>query len=114
MKRSILRAVMHITVLWMVEVIGIMILSNVIPGLVVKDWRAAILWMATIGLLNAILWPTISRITLPFLAFTFGIGALVLNGTIIWLSSLIVPGVATVLMSRLADRHRARSLGSSG
>jgi uncharacterized membrane protein YvlD (DUF360 family) len=85
---------MHITVLWMVEVIGIMILSNVIPGLVVKDWRAAILWMATIGLLNAILWPTISRITLPFLAFTFGIGALVLNGTIIWLSSLIVPGVS--------------------
>ena len=46
------------------------------------------------GLLNAIFWPISSRLTFPFLVYTVGIGALLLNGLAIWLTSQFVEGIA--------------------
>ena len=47
---------------------------------------------AVIGLLNAVLWPILSYFLVPFAVLTLGIGALLLNGLVVWLASLIVPG----------------------
>ena len=91
---SIPRVVLHIVVLWIVEVVGVMAMSRVVPGLVVQDWRAAFFLVAAIGLLNALLWPVLSKLALPFIVFTLGVGALVLNGLIVWLASLFVSGVS--------------------
>jgi uncharacterized membrane protein YvlD (DUF360 family) len=91
---SIPRIAVHIAVLWIIEAVGIVIMSRIVPGLIVEDWRAAFLLVAVIGLLNALLWPVISRAALPFLVFTLGVGALVLNGAIIWLASRFVVGVS--------------------
>ena len=40
-----------------------------------------------------VLWPLLSRILLPFMVFTVGIGALLINGILIWLASTFVPGI---------------------
>jgi uncharacterized membrane protein YvlD (DUF360 family) len=47
---------------------------------------------AVIGLLNALLWPILSRVLLPFAVFTGGLLFLILNGFIVWLAAQIVPG----------------------
>ncbi|MGA3108908.1 MAG: phage holin family protein [Candidatus Bathyarchaeia archaeon] len=91
-KRQSLRSVARVIVVWISEAVGLVLMVRFVPGLRFDSWGIGILVVGVIALLNAILWPILSRIALPFLFFTFGIGALALNGLIVWLSSLVVPG----------------------
>jgi putative membrane protein len=75
----------------MSEVVGLVLMIHFVPSLRVDTWETWILVVGGIALLNAILWPILSKIALPFLFFTFGVGALILNGLIVWLLSLVVP-----------------------
>ncbi|MFB3764209.1 MAG: phage holin family protein [Methanotrichaceae archaeon] len=72
--------------------LGLLLMARLIPGVYVQGWGTAIAAVIVIGLLNAVLWPILTYFTLPFLVFTFGIGALLLNGMIIWLAQAFVPG----------------------
>ncbi len=80
-------------ILWILEVIGLMFLTWVLPGLSINSWETAFVVVALIGILNAIFWPILSYYTLPFLVFTFGVGSLIINGLIIWFISLFIPGI---------------------
>ena len=91
-KRLSLRSIARVLVVWISEAVGLVLMIHFVPGLRVDTWGIGILVVGVIALLNAILWPILSKIALPFLFFTFGIGALILNGLIVWLSSLVVPG----------------------
>ena len=90
-KQQSLRSIARVLVVWFSEAVGLVLMIHFVPGLSVDTWETAILVVCVIALLNAILWPILSKIALPFLFFTFGIGALILNGLIVWLSSLAVP-----------------------
>lgn len=72
--------------------LGLLLMARLIPGVYVQGWGTALAAVLVIGLLNAVLWPILSYFTLPFLVFSFGIGALILNGLIIWLAQAFVPG----------------------
>ena len=61
-----------------------------ILGLSVNSFETALAAAVVFGLLNAIFWPILSRLTFPFLVYTVGIGALLLNGLVIWLTSQFV------------------------
>jgi putative membrane protein len=87
------RPIIRILVIWIIEALALMTLTGLISGLKVADLRAAFVASAAIGLLNALLWPLLSYILLPFAVLTLGLLALVLNGVIIWLASLLVPGL---------------------
>ncbi len=91
-RRPSLRSVARVIVVWISEAVALVLMTHFVPGLRFDTWGIGILVVGVIALLNAILWPILSKIALPFLFFTFGIGALALNGLIVWLSSLIVPG----------------------
>jgi uncharacterized membrane protein YvlD (DUF360 family) len=77
----------RIVVVWLLTAAGLMLLSAIMPGFEVDGGLAALVLAAAIGLANALLWPLIVRVALPFTVLTLGIGALLLNG-------LIVLGVA--------------------
>jgi len=72
---------------------ALMLLSALLAGFDVKDWRVAVLAAATIGLINALVWPVVIRVALPFTVLTLGLGVLALNGAVVWVVSLIEPGV---------------------
>jgi putative membrane protein len=80
--------------LWVSEIVGFMAMAVVIPGFQVDGWESAAVAVTFIGLLNALLWPLLSYYTLRFLVFTFGVGALILNGFMIWIASQFVPGLS--------------------
>jgi putative membrane protein len=70
-----------------------MLLVDLIPGLSVNSFETALAAVVGFGLLNAIFWSILSRLTSPFLVYTVGFGALLLNGLLIWLTSQFVEGI---------------------
>jgi len=87
-----LRSIARVIMVWVSEAAGLVFMTHIVPGLRVDTWGTAILVIGVLALLNAVLWPILSRIALPFLVFTFGVGALILNGLLVWLSSQLVSG----------------------
>lgn len=52
------------------------------------------MFIAIVGLLNALLWPILTYVTLPLIAYTLGFFSLLLNGLIFWLGSQHVEGIS--------------------
>lgn len=79
-------------VLWIAGVLGLLLTTRLDKEINVNSLETAFIVVAVIGILNAILWPILTRYTLPFLVTTFGIGVLALNAFILWLTSELVKG----------------------
>jgi putative membrane protein len=92
-RRSIARnPIVRVLIIGVFEVIGLIVMALLLNGLKINTVGTAIVAVIAIGLLNALLWPILSRIFLPFAVFTAGLFFLVLNGVIIWLASLLIDG----------------------
>ena len=69
-------------------------LSEIVGGISVPSFGAALLTAAVIALLNAVLWPLLTRLALPFTLLTLGLGSLVLNAVVIKLAFKLVDGTS--------------------
>lgn len=65
-------------------------LANVLPGVSIKGYGAAIIVALVIGLLNAIVKPVLSFISFPITVLTLGLFSLVITAIIILLASAIM------------------------
>jgi putative membrane protein len=72
--------------------LAIMGLPKFIPGIAVSSFYYALLASVVIGLVNLLIKPLISLVTLPINAITLGIFGLLVNGGLLWLVALYVPG----------------------
>ena len=81
-------------VIWISEVLGLALMAWLFSGIQVDSWGNAFLFIAVVALLNAVMWPMLSRLTLRFIVYTFGFGALIFNAFVLWLGSQLVPGVS--------------------
>ena len=54
-------------------------------GFSIDSFGAALVLALLLGIINTIFWPLLTRVLLPFLVLTFGIGSLILNGLILWI-----------------------------
>jgi putative membrane protein len=92
-RRSLSRhPVVRILIIGIFEVIGLLFMAWLLDGLQIATVGTAIAVVIVVGLLNALLWPILSRILLPFAVFTAGLFFLLLNGVMLWLASLFVDG----------------------
>ncbi|MGD2049351.1 MAG: phage holin family protein [Chloroflexota bacterium] len=92
-RRSLARhPIVRILIIGIFEVIGLLLMDRLLDGMEIATIGEAIAATIVIGLLNALLWPILSRIFLPFAVFTAGLFFLFLNGFIIYLAALIVDG----------------------
>jgi uncharacterized membrane protein YvlD (DUF360 family) len=78
---------------WAITALSLLLLAYVLPGLALRDTGTAIVAAALIGILNALLWPVLVRLTLPLNMLTFGAFTVVLNGFIVWLAAEIDTGM---------------------
>ena len=53
-------------------------------GFSIDSFGAALVLALLLGIINTLFWPLLTRVLLPFLVLTFGIGSLILNGLILW------------------------------
>jgi putative membrane protein len=78
-----------------VTILAVLLASSLLPPDLfhVGDIQGAVLFALVLGLLNAIVRPILTIITLPLTILTLGLFLLVLNALMFWLASAIVPGV---------------------
>ena len=89
---------MRLHVIWrallvlLLDALTLLLLSEVLDGFVLDGAANALGAAALIGLLNALVWPTLARFALPLTVLTLGLGALVLNGVLVTLAIDVLPG----------------------
>jgi len=71
----------------------LLVVANVIDGLEIKGWTAAILGALILGLANALVRPLMVFLTFPLTILTFGLFLLIVNGIILQLTAFLTPGI---------------------
>lgn len=83
------------------NVLGIYLICFLGLGVEANYFDDIILLVIFISLINAILWPLLTRIAMPFLVLTFGVGTLILNGLLLQifapLFDIQIKGAAMIL-----------------
>jgi uncharacterized membrane protein YvlD (DUF360 family) len=83
------------------NVLGIYLIFRLGLGVEIGEYGSVVLLVLFISLINAILWPILTRIAMPFLVLTFGIGTLILNGLLLQifapLFEIEIKGAAIIL-----------------
>jgi len=77
---------------WVINALTILLVANLLPGFGVASFWTA-LWVALVlGLVNATIRWVLLILTLPINILTLGLFTFVINGLMIQLVSLVVPG----------------------
>ena len=76
------------------EVIIFFYITRYWGGMTLPNFQTTLLVIVLLSIINAIIWPIISYISLRFLVFTLGLGTFLLDGVILYGISLIIPGVS--------------------
>src|SRR5918996_352306 len=99
--------VLRVGLVWLLTAAALHLMSAILSGFAIEGTGTALLAAALIGLINALVWPLLIRIALPFTVLTLGLGVLILNGGVVWLVSVIEPdGLAHAVVQRaLRDGH---------
>ena len=84
---------LRIGLVLILDAVALIALASLLPGFEIQSPWAAIGMAAITGLLNALVWPFLSRLTLPLSVLSLGLSALILNGALIVLAAAISPGV---------------------
>jgi uncharacterized membrane protein YvlD (DUF360 family) len=85
------RTAVRVVVIWLLTAGALHLLSAIFPGFAIEGTGTALLVAALIGLVNALVWPTLIRVALPFTVLTMGLGVLALNGAVVLAVSQIEP-----------------------
>jgi uncharacterized membrane protein YvlD (DUF360 family) len=62
---------------------ALLLLSAILPGFYADSFGAALILAAMLALANALIWPLLIRVALPFTVMTLGLGALGLNALVL-------------------------------
>ena len=96
-KRSLKRSL----IVFIGNILGIYLIAYLGLGIEVYEFGSVTLLVVFISLINALLWPILTRIAMPFLVLTFGIGTLILNGLLLQifapLFDIEIKGAAIIL-----------------
>jgi putative membrane protein len=83
---------LHWIVAWLVSALALWIVAQVIPGILVRDFGAALIATIVIAVVNAIVGPILKFLTFPLTLITLGLFLLVINALLLKLASLFTPG----------------------
>ncbi len=84
MQRFLLRLILN--------VIALMVIAYLVPGISVRGLGAAILAALVLGLVNAVVRPILVLLTLPVTLVTLGLFLLIINAAMFGLAAALVPG----------------------
>jgi putative membrane protein len=72
--------------------LGLLIADLVVPGVDILSFPVALMAAVAIGVVNAVIRPVLSLLSLPINFLTLGLFSIVVNGFCFWLAALAVPG----------------------
>lgn len=84
---------MSLVINWVISGLAVVISAYLLPGVTLSGgFKAALLTALVLGLINAIIKPVLSLLTLPLTVMTLGLSSLVINALLILLVTKVVPG----------------------
>lgn len=83
---------MRILLLWLINALAVFAAANLLDGIHIKSFGAAILVALVLGLVNAVVRPVLIFFSIPFIIVTLGLFLLVINAFLLLLSASIVGG----------------------
>ena len=84
----------HWVVSWLLAALALWIVAYIIPGIKVRDFRAALIAALVIALVDIIIGPILRFITFPLTLITLGLFRLVVNAILLKLAAMFTPGFA--------------------
>lgn len=82
----------RVLITWLVTALSFLIISRLPIGVEIDSIDIALISAAVIGSLNAIMKPTLTLLSLPFIASTLGLFFFILNAIIFCLAAYLVDG----------------------
>ncbi|MBP7778526.1 MAG: phage holin family protein [Acidobacteria bacterium] len=79
---------------WAVLALALWVSSQIVSGVSVSSWGALVVGAAVLGLVNTVVRPVLTLLTLPITILTLGLFYLVVNGAAFGLAAALVPGFA--------------------
>ena len=85
---------LHLIVSWFVSALALWLVAQIVPGIKVRDFGAALVATIVIAIVNATIGPVLRFLTFPLTFLTLGLFLLVVNAFLLKLASLVTPGFA--------------------
>lgn len=82
----------HFLLRWMISGVAVLITSKIVPGFEIESFFSACIAVLVIGLANATIWWILVLFTLPINILTLGLFTFVINGAVLKICALFVPG----------------------
>lgn len=76
----------------LVTALSLLIVDLTVPGVDITSFPSALIAGVAIGLVNALIKPVLSLLSLPITFLTLGLFSFVVNGICFWLASVLAPG----------------------
>ena len=77
---------------WIVLAVALWLTSSIVPGVSVRSWSALAIGAAVLGVVNTVVRPVMTFLTLPLTILTLGLFYFVVNGAAFGLAAALVPG----------------------
>lgn len=82
----------HIIVGWLVAAFALWLVAQIVPGIEVRDFGAALLATIVIAVVNGVIGPVLRFFAWPLTLLTLGLFKLVINAVLLKLASMFAPG----------------------
>jgi len=87
-----MHALIHIIVSWLVSALALWIVAQIIPGIEVRDFGAALIATIVIAIVNGTVGWVVKLLVFPLTFLTLGLFLLIVNASLLKLASLFTPG----------------------
>lgn len=81
-----------ILVRWLLNAVALLITAQLVPGMVVSSFFAALIAAIVLGIVNAVIKPIVLILTLPLNILTLGLFTFLINGLMLKIVSSVVQG----------------------
>ncbi len=78
---------------WLLTAVSLVITAKIVPGILIENFTAAMIAVVMMGLVNAIVKPILTLLTLPLTVLTLGLFLFVVNAISLSLVAYLTPGV---------------------
>ncbi|HJV27608.1 MAG TPA: phage holin family protein [Aromatoleum sp.] len=78
---------------WLLDAVALLLLPEILGGLRVDSYAAALMTALLLALINALIRPILILITLPITVLTVGLFTLIINALLFWAAAGLVSGV---------------------
>ena len=83
---------LHVIVSWLVSALALWLVAQIIPGIEVRSFGAALVATVVIAVVNGTIGVVLKFLGLPFIIVTLGLFLLVIDALLLKLASLFTPG----------------------